>query len=517
MKKIRRITSFLAPLATFALILLAMNGYQYFKLKTDFAAGIVHEVSDTEIRDLHAFLATIEQKLQMLRDWGKNDVLLSGDIVSLNKKLIPLLEHQELVSSIAIASDTGQEYFLYKDSPNYITRTTVPGKNSSTLHYQQWSAMDDPGQSWEEASDYDPRNRPWFSIAADEKSVSWTEVYRFFYSNALGLTATVSWTTSGENPRNIVLAMDVPLKQFTNILAAGRDSRPGVLLLVKGDGESFIATDSGIDQAPPDQLESDRNLILEKLIHKWRADGRPDSELIRINEDKQRWLASFQRLNHDERLFWLGLAAPEKELLGVLNQAIFSTDIIEFGIAAGGGLVILLLMWKVGLFRRIEEETAPPLVRLNNYINSGEGVGVEFKSTVRANLKTGKPGKEIELAWLKTVVAFLNSDGGTLLLGVSDNAEVCGIEADGFENNDRCLLHVKNLINQHIGAEFSAYFHATMVDYDGKQVVMLECSPAERAVFLKIGKNEEFYVRSGPSSTKLSLSQTVSFVQQNNR
>jgi hypothetical protein len=517
MKKIRRITSFLAPVATIVLILLAMNGYQYFKLKTDFAAGVLHEVSDTEMRDLQVFFTTIEQKIQMLKDWGKNDVLLGGDTVSLNKKLIPLLEHQELISSIAIASDTGQEYFLYKDNPNYITRTTISAQNSSTLQYQQWSAMDAPGRSWEETSDYDPRNRPWFAIEKDGEGVNWTEVYRFFHSNELGLTVSVSWTTPGEDPRNVALAMDIPLKQFTNILAAGRGKRPGVLLLVKGDGDSFIATDSAVDQPPPDQLQSDRNLILEKLIHKWRTDGRPDNQLVRIKGDKQQWLASFQPLTHNEKLFWLGLAAPEDELLGILNRAIFSTDIIEFGIAAGGGLVILLLMWKVGMFRRIEEEAALPIVRLASYIDSGEGVAVEFKSTVRTNLSSGEHGKEIELAWLKAVVAFLNSDGGTLLLGVSDNGEVCGIEADGFENSDRCLLHVKNLINHHIGAEFSAFIHATIVDCEDKQVVMLECSPAGRAVFLKIGKNEEFYIRSGPSSTKLSLSQTVSFVQQNNR
>jgi hypothetical protein len=158
----------------------------------------------------------------MLRDWGKSDVLFSGDIISLNKKLIPLLEHQELVSSIVIASDTAQEYFLYKDTPNYITRTTLPAQNPSTLHYQQWSTIDAPDRTWEEVNDYDPRNRPWFVSDKNERRVTWSEVYRFFHSNDLGLTASVSWTTLGEEPRNIVLAMDVPLKQIVNMLAAGR-------------------------------------------------------------------------------------------------------------------------------------------------------------------------------------------------------------------------------------------------------------------------------------------------------
>jgi predicted HTH transcriptional regulator len=140
---------------------------------------------------------------------------------------------------------------------------------------------------------------------------------------------------------------------------------------------------------------------------------------------------------------------------------------------------------------------------------------VEFKSTVRTNLKTGKPGKEIEFAWLKAVVAFLNSSGGTLLIGVDDSGRIVGIEPDGFENADKCQLHLKNLINQHIGAEYSSFIQITLVDVDGMTVVLVECSPAREPVFLKIGKNEEFYIRSGPSSIKLSPSQTVSYVLQN--
>ena len=41
---------------------------------------------------------------------------------------------------------------------------------------------------------------------------------------------------------------------------------------------------------------------------------------------------------------------------------------------------------------------------------------------------------------------------------------------------------------------------------------MLEYRPAGAAVFLKIGKHEEFYIRSGPLSTNLIPCQTVSFM-----
>ena len=50
--------------------------------------------------------------------------------------------------------------------------------------------------------------------------------------------------------------------------------------------------------------------------------------------------------------------------------------------------------------------------KIQSFISSGESERLEFKSTLRWNLKTGRPEKGIEKAWLKSVVAFLNSDGG---------------------------------------------------------------------------------------------------------
>ena len=49
----------------------------------------------------------------------------------------------------------------------------------------------------------------------------------------------------------------------------------------------------------------------------------------------------------------------------------------------------------------------------------------------------GQTDKAIELAWLKSVVAFMNSEGGTLLIGVNGGSGIKGIEANGFESDDK--------------------------------------------------------------------------------
>jgi len=47
-------------------------------------------------------------------------------------------------------------------------------------------------------------------------------------------------------------------------------------------------------------------------------------------------------------------------------------------------------------------------------IRKGENKTVEFKSTLRVNLHTNKPDKEIGKVALKTIAAFLNTRGGDI-------------------------------------------------------------------------------------------------------
>jgi type I restriction enzyme R subunit len=73
-----------------------------------------------------------------------------------------------------------------------------------------------------------------------------------------------------------------------------------------------------------------------------------------------------------------------------------------------------------------------------------EQFDVEFKSTARWNLREECKDKRMEDAIVKTVAGFLNTEGGTLLIGVADDASIVGLDydlplvkpanADGFVN-----------------------------------------------------------------------------------
>jgi hypothetical protein len=153
-------------------------------------------------------------------------------------------------------------------------------------------------------------------------------------------------------------------------------------------------------------------------------------------------------------------------------------------------------------------------VPIDEIVTQGEGKTREFKSTMRINLHTGQPDPRIELSFLKTIAGFLNSRGGTLVIGVADNGEPVGIEADGFQNEDKMVLHLDNLVRSRLGAQFGMYVHPRFEDYQGQRVLAVECWPARSPVYVKDGNTEHFYIRAGASTSELPVSQVQEYIKQ---
>lgn len=147
-------------------------------------------------------------------------------------------------------------------------------------------------------------------------------------------------------------------------------------------------------------------------------------------------------------------------------------------------------------------------------IGKGENEKIEFKSTLRTNLYTKEIDRKMELSVLKTITAFLNSNGGTLLIGVSNNGEILGVEQDRFENVDKFNLHLTNLIKEKIGQKNSHLIKIQDILIEGKIVVRVVCGKSNVPVFLRLASNEEeFYIRSGPSSIQTKGSDLVEYIK----
>jgi hypothetical protein len=162
----------------------------------------------------------------------------------------------------------------------------------------------------------------------------------------------------------------------------------------------------------------------------------------------------------------------------------------------------------------IEEELATAEFDLSKVVMNGESEAVEFKSTLRTNLHTGSKDPRMELAVLKTLAGFLNTNGGTLVVGVSDDGSPVGIQADEFENEDKMNLHLVNIVKSRMGIPAMTTLHVHFDDHDDCRVMVVKCRKAPTPVFVKDGDTERFYIRTGPSTTELIPSQTQDYIKQ---
>ncbi len=163
---------------------------------------------------------------------------------------------------------------------------------------------------------------------------------------------------------------------------------------------------------------------------------------------------------------------------------------------------------------KIEQELVAAEFDLSKVVVNGESEAVEFKSTLRTNLHTGNKDTRMELSVLKTLAGFLNTNGGMLIIGVSDDGSPVSIQVDDFANEDKMSLHLVNIVKTRMGVQAMTSLHAHFDDHGDCRVMVVKCRKSPTPVFLRDGDTERFYIRTGPSTTELSASQTQEYIKQ---
>jgi hypothetical protein len=136
---------------------------------------------------------------------------------------------------------------------------------------------------------------------------------------------------------------------------------------------------------------------------------------------------------------------------------------------------------------------------------SAEGTDIEFKSTLRRDLKLETNSREVTESVLKTVAAFVNTNGGTLVIGVADDKTLVGIERDNFSSDDAFLRHFHTVVMNAMGpVVVTRLVEAKVVPTPTVRVCLVKCARSPEPVLCKLQKTPDaFFVRTGPASINL--------------
>jgi hypothetical protein len=185
--------------------------------------------------------------------------------------------------------------------------------------------------------------------------------------------------------------------------------------------------------------------------------------------------------------------------------------------AALGGITGAVSRQLLTRQRRVAQLTIELERELVALLAKGEGQRVEFKSSFRWDVQTGKVLKLLEHAVIKSIAGFLNADGGTLLIGVTDDARVLGLrqdygtlkkrDRDGFEQAIMTAVATK------LGADTCAQVRLVFHTVEGEELCRVIVSPSPRPVYLSQGKETEFYVRTGASTRQLNVQEAIEYIK----
>ena len=180
------------------------------------------------------------------------------------------------------------------------------------------------------------------------------------------------------------------------------------------------------------------------------------------------------------------------------------------------------------LNRFLEEITAPEeevagAMTLAELVANGESEELEFKSSLRWDYQKGGTNKTLETVVAKTVAAFANSDGGTLLVGISDDGTPRGLENDYASlsgDKDKFERHLRGIISSQYGNTFAASnIKVSFPVIDDVEICQTDVTRLKKPLWTvvrdKYGQTQKkFYIRSGNSSQELTGDDLTDYIRQ---
>ena len=151
-----------------------------------------------------------------------------------------------------------------------------------------------------------------------------------------------------------------------------------------------------------------------------------------------------------------------------------------------------------------------------NLITQEEGTHLEFKSSLRYDRDTKQRNQALEMVVLKTICAFMNAEGGTLLIGLSDDNQVIGIDEDytiiKSHNRDGFQNLLMRLVSNSIGNYYLQYVEVVFHNVLGNDLFQVNVSASIKPSYQTNKGKQEFYVSTGNNSRPFKISEATEYI-----
>ncbi len=413
------------------------------------------------------------------------------------------------VSSLSLTDADYKELVMtypHEDSSDwYVTeethdRSLTSKRASSGISY----LSNDSGQT---ENSFESTSEPGLRISSE---------YTLPVSEEQGITLTLLPSSQYGN-REVNLSIDLSFNLMAERLKEGGAVEGTLIFLLMPSGEDHLflplddllaLSESNGEILPSSTpLDDSANELIAQLEQKI-TEAKTDKILFRFETSENEWLTEFHQIGFGTDSLMIGTLVPAESLwtfrfsipLQVVLLMIFGASIFL------GYRLIIDFREVTRSVDRIEE-------MLTKEIAQGESANLEFKSSLRWDYREDEFNKNLEDVIVKSIAAFNNAQGGTLLIGVADDGKILGIEKDYAvlkqPGKDYYEIHLRNLFGAKYGIGYTS--KALTIDFprlSDKEICRIRIRRGRQPLFTTLkaksgGPVEKFYIRSGNTSQVL--------------
>jgi hypothetical protein len=165
----------------------------------------------------------------------------------------------------------------------------------------------------------------------------------------------------------------------------------------------------------------------------------------------------------------------------------------------------------------VNDHFEDPVLKLSKQY---ENTHLEFKSSFKKDLDHGGKVEQYIMinSVIKTIGGFCNTGGGNLLIGVSDDNKILGIEIDVFKNNDEFLRSLTEHISEKTFPDvmkLPGVIDISLHQIEKKKTICkVYVEPTQKSVLVNFKNKKEFYKRDGPKTIPLGTEEMLKYVKE---
>ncbi len=352
------ISNMLGVLLILCFVVLAVTFLGANELAKSLSRTLIGQSLDRTQAEIEHYIRPVNTALDVAQSWISGQEISVATPNQTVQLLIPLIEPSPQINSIILVNPQAQTLVLTRLPSGWRVRIHNPQEHPGVAKIRIPAA--DTSAPWRNLSmEFDPTSRPWFQRSAqlDVGQTTWSNAYRFFETNAPGVTA--ARVVVGPAGQRWTIAVDMLLEDlsaFTQSFDVGYD---GMVLITDVEGKILglpdlpqFATPSARERAylkRPDQLGL--RLAID-AAHSFRPDpsGSVVLEPINFDSDGNSWWGQAVWLPLGEDNEWFaGILISESQLLGSLLQ-------LRIVILSATILITLLAIYRaISLARRYSQ------------------------------------------------------------------------------------------------------------------------------------------------------------------